>query len=125
MDEDLTKYDYMLKDYFDTKKKINCVNDKILNYKKLKEDDKACEEVLSAQKDLIEIYISKIKNYVFIDTILKTELEYANKILTDKYLKNKSWQAVALNNYISVRQCFNIKNRVLEKIKEEYLKLNI
>ena len=125
MDKERKFFQALLKEYYDTKRKINFLNDKILNYEKMKSDmEELPEEVLKCEKQLIEEYKNKIKEYVFINTILELDFPDVKKILDDRYLRNKSWQSVAMNNHLSLRQCFNIKNKVLKGIKHEYLNFN-
>lgn len=114
-----------MKEYYDTKRKINFLNDKILNYEKKRNNrEEVPEEVLKCEKQLMEEYKNKIKQYTFINNIIEADFSNEKKILDDRYLHNKSWQSVAMNNYLSLRQCFNIKNKVLKRIKQEYLKFN-
>lgn len=123
MRNDLKDTKKMLKEYYNTKKKVFYLNERILNYKHLREDDKSCEEVLSAEKEMLEEYKKKIKEYVFIESILETEFPEKRKILDSRYLHGKTWQYVALNNYVSLRHCFNVVNEVLEKIQQSYQEL--
>ena len=81
MRNDLKDTKKMLKEYYNTKKKVFYLNERILNYKHLREDDKSCEEVLSAEKEMLEEYKKKIKEYVFIESILETEFPEKRKIL--------------------------------------------
>ena len=125
MDKERKFFQALLKEYYDTKRKINFLNDKILNYEKMKNNmEELPEEVLKCEKQLIEEYKNKIKEYVFINTILELDFPDVKKILDDRYLRNKSWQSVAMNNYISLRHCYNIENKVIKGIKKEYLKFN-
>ena len=125
MDKGKKFFQDLLKEYYATKRKINFLNDKILNYEKMKSDkEELPEEVLKCEKQLIEEYKNKIKEYVFIDTILEVDFSTEKKLLEDRYLHNKSWQSVAMKNYISLRHCYNIENKVLKGLKKEYLKLN-
>ncbi|WP_317366357.1 hypothetical protein [uncultured Tyzzerella sp.] len=80
----------ILKEYYNTKKKVFYLNERILNYKHLSENDKSCEELLNAEKEILEEYKRKIKKYAFIDSILETEFSEKRKILDDKYLYGKS-----------------------------------
>ncbi len=121
--EEMGKYEVMLKDYFATKKKIMYINDKIINYEKLKEEGNSCEQVFQAQKDLIEDYKRKIEDYVFIENILETDCLRDYNLLEDRYYKGKAWIAVSIDNNLSLRQCFNVRDKALNKIKWEYLKM--
>ena len=118
MRNDLKDTRKILKEYYNTKKKVFYLNERILNYKHLREDDKSCEEVLSAEKEMLEEYKKKIKEYVFIESILETEFPEKRKIIDARYLYGKTWQYVALNNYISLMNCLNIVNEDLERIKQ-------
>lgn len=82
------------------------------------------------KSDMIEIYNTvidnklenlknNITNYKFIDDIINDLEEYQKDIIKFRYIHKNSWQAVALKAHISLRQCFNIKNKVIELILTE------
>lgn len=78
-------------------------------------------------KSFIEIYIetlfemiekmkAKISKYSYIENII-SELENYKKMVIDlRYKQGYSWEAVSLRCHTSKRNCFNIKNMVIEKI---------
>ncbi len=81
------------------------------------------------KSDIINIYNEvldeKLKNlkqvicdYKFVDDIITDLEEYQKDIIKYRYIYKNSWQAVALKAHISLRQCFNIKNLVINKILE-------
>lgn len=113
----------LLKEYYATKRKIIFLSNEILEYEKKRNNrEEVPEEVLKCEKQLMEEYKNKIKQYTFINTIIEADFSNEKKILEDRYLHNKSWQSVAMNNYISIRHCFNIEDKVLKGIENEYLK---
>ncbi len=59
-----------------------------------------------------------IKDYKIVDDLVQNLELYQQEMLKSRYGQKKSWQAIALNVHISVRQCFNIKNKVIKEILE-------
>ena len=112
----------LLKEYYATKRKIIFLSNEILEYEKKRNNrEEVPEEVLKCEKQLVQEYKRKIKQYTFINTIIEADFPNEKNILEDRYLHNKSWQSVAMNNYISIRHCFNIEDKVLKGIENEYL----
>ena len=94
-----------------------------------KENDVFNNIQIKDKSDIINIYNEvldeKLKNlkqvicdYKFVDDIITDLEEYQKDIIKYRYIYKNSWQAVALKAHISLRQCFNIKNLVINKILE-------
>ena len=82
---------------------------------------------MDSKQDIINIYniivdekLLKLKNimydYKFIDDIVSNLEDYQKKVIKFRYIYKNSWQTVALKAHISLRQCFNVKNLVINKI---------
>lgn len=85
---------------------------------------------LKDKNDIVDIYnkiidekLKKLENtvyeYKFIDDIVSDLEEYQKDIIKYRYIYKNSWQAVALKAHISLRQCFNVKNKVINKILQK------
>ncbi len=61
----------------------------------------------------------KIYEYKLVDDIINSLEDYQKDIIRFRYIYKNSWQAIALKAHISVRQCFNIKNLVINKILKD------
>ena len=84
MDKELKEIKNLLKEYYFTKKKIFYLNQKILDYNNLEKEGKTCEEILNAEKKIIEVYKRKIEDYIFIEMILDVYFQSERKILDDR-----------------------------------------
>lgn len=80
-------------------------------------------ETIDCYKNIIDEKIAYLKNiiksYKFIEDIINSLEEYERKVIEGRYVYKKDWQAVAFNSHISLRQCFNIKNKVINEILEK------
>ncbi len=80
-------------------------------------------EIVDCYKIVIDEKREQLKNtikiYKFIDDIINSLEDYERKVIGNRYFNKKAWQAVAFNSHISLRQCFNIKNKVINKILEK------
>ncbi len=82
------------------------------------------------KKDITDIYntivnekLEKLKaliyEYKFVDDIISNLDDYQKDIIRFRYIYKNSWQTIALKAHISLRQCFNIKNSVINKILQK------
>ena len=97
---------------------INNINKKNSIFQDIYLDEKtdienAYKEVLKEKK----VQLKKvIKDYMLVDDIVNELEGYKKDIIYLRYIHKNSWQAIALKVHISLRQCFNIKNDVINKI---------
>lgn len=97
----------------------------------LRKNTKLFEEIDSNDKDDIQKFndlfinekMKKLKNFMYeykeIDSILNQLDNYKKDVIKFRYVHKNSWQMVAMKSHISIRQCFNIKNFVIEQILQE------
>ncbi|WP_250278877.1 hypothetical protein [[Clostridium] colinum] len=98
---------------------------------KIRKENNIFENIqIDNKNDIVSIYnsvvnekLEKLKNtiyeYKFIDDIIDGLEEYQKDIIKLRYIYKNSWQSIALKVHISLRQCFNIKNFVINKILQE------
>lgn len=81
-----------------------------------KSDIKECFEIVLSEK-LLKLQ-NIIRDYKFVEDIINDLEQYQRDTIKYRYIHKNSWQATAFKVHISLRQCFNIKNAVIEKILE-------
>ncbi len=99
-----------------------------LEINKIRKDNNAFDSIqIDRKNDIINIYTNIINEklkalkdaiykYKMIDDIVSDLEEYQKDVIKFRYIYKHSWQSVALKAHISLRQCFNIKNIVINKI---------
>lgn len=79
-------------------------------------------ETINIYNELLDEKLEKLKeaiyDYKFVDDIIIDLEKYQKDIIKYRYVYKNSWQSIALKAHISLRQCFNIKNLVINKILE-------
>lgn len=97
---------------------INNINKKNNKFDDIYLEEKA--DIENAYKEVLEEKKAQLKNiikgYMFVDDVVNGLETYKKDIIRFRYIHKNSWQAVALKVHISLRQCFNIKNDVINKI---------
>lgn len=98
---------------------------------KIKKDNEILNNIqIKNKEDIINIYnklinekFLKLKKviyeYKFVDDVINSLEEHQKKVIFSRYIYKNSWQMVALKVHMSLRQCFNIKNLVINKILKE------
>ena len=80
-------------------------------------------EIIDCYNTILEEKKEKLKNiirnYKFVDDIINNIEYHQRKVIESRYKDKKHWGEVALEAHISLRQCFNIKNRVIKEILEQ------
>lgn len=81
------------------------------------------EDIINVYNNIINEKLlnlkQKIYEYKIVDDIINSLEDYQKDIMRFRYIYKNSWQAIALKAHISVRQCFNIKNLVINKILKD------
>ncbi len=77
-------------------------------------------DIVNIYNNIINEKLENLKNliyeYKFVDDIISNLEEYQKDVIRFRYIYKNSWQAIALKVHISLRQCFNVKNLVINKI---------
>ena len=97
---------------------INNINKKNSIFEDIYLDEKT--EIQNAYKEVLEEKKIQLKNtikdYMLVEDVVNDLEEYKKDIIRFRYIHKNSWQAIALKVHISLRQCFNIKNDVINQI---------
>lgn len=84
------------------------------------EDKKEIEQFYKQKLEDTKIKLKNvIKNYKLVDEIIEQLQPYEQSIIKKRYISKMKWQQISVNVHISIRQCFNIKNNVMDKIIEK------
>ncbi|WP_317367724.1 hypothetical protein [uncultured Tyzzerella sp.] len=78
------------------------------------------EDIVNIYSSVINEKLVKLKNlmyeYKIVDDVISNLEDYQKDVIRFRYIYKNSWQSVALKVHISLRQCFNIKNLVINRI---------
>lgn len=81
------------------------------------------DDINTIYQDVISKRIEKLKEtierYKFVDDVISNLEVHEREIINARYKQKRAWQLIALDVHIRERQCFNIKNRVINKILEK------
>ncbi len=123
--EERKKGEEYLKKWAQNIKKIQALQEDI---NKLRKENDVFETIqIENKKDIIETYdnilqekLEQLKQLIYeykiVDDVVKDLDEYKKKLVSLRYIKKDSWQSIAMKCHISLRQCFNIKNNIIEQI---------
>lgn len=86
-------------------------------YLENKSDIEDCYKVVLAEK------LSNLKNiietYKFVEDIINNLEPYERDTIRWRYIHKNSWQTISFKANVSLRHCFNIKNKVINQILEK------
>lgn len=81
------------------------------------------EEIVKAYNEVInekfEYLKSVISEYKFVNDLVEDLEKYQKDAIRYRYIYKKSWQDISLRTHISLRNCFCIKNMLINKIVEQ------
>ena len=78
----------------------------------IKNIEKLETEIKCIENQIVNLKINKDETEEFLNTLEAIE----NKLIRMRYVRKKNWQAVSLQIYLSIRQCYRVHNKILDKM---------
>lgn len=76
-----------------------------------------CDEFISIELDNLK---KNIKKYMVVDNVVDSLEENQRDIIRLRYILGKSWQEIAFQTHMCLRNCFHIKNFVINEVLERF-----
>lgn len=59
---------------------------------------------------------SQMQEFQKLNSILSQCSSVERNVITQRYVKGYSWVKIAMENYVAKTSCFNIKNKIINKL---------
>ena len=127
MDKDQRKRgEYLLKKWGEGKKRIEEIQ-KEINLLKSNINPLINEKFTENQSEIKVIYekimlehlnqmYSQMQEFKKLNSILSQCSSVERNVITQRYVKGHSWVKIAMENYVAKTSCFNIRNKIINKL---------
>ncbi len=116
------RYEDMLKKWGECNREINYLQTRVNNLKKDFEKSQSKDYIQKEYDvvlgDMLKQMRTKLEKYEAIETLLNDMFETEVKVIKLRYIDKKKWEAIAILTFLSRTHCFNIKNKLIKKLKE-------